>query len=493
MKKKTKKLFLFNSLTRKKELFSPILSSRVKIYSCGPTVYGHTHLGHMRTYTNTDVLLRVLKYCGYQPYQIMNITDVGHLTGDRDSGEDKLEKAAREEKLDAWQLSKKYAKEFFEAMARLNISKPKATPRATENIEEMILLIKKLEDKGFAYRTADGIYFDTSKVSGYGRLANVSLADLEEGARVEKNLQKRNPTDFALWKFSPKGSNRQMEWSSPWSKKGFPGWHLECSVMAMKYLSNCFSGKKFLPKRFKTIDIHSGGIEHINVHHTNEIAQTEASTGKKFANYWVHYNWLQVEGRKMSKSLNNFFYQKDLIKRGYEDFMPLRYLFLGTHYRKKMNFTWTALKQAKENYWGIIDLLEKNETEGDQEEKQDQENKVKNYLNDFEEAITTDLNLPQALAVFHQVLKNKSLTNKARWKLLNCFDQVFGLRLKEQVALIKKGKRNISTEIKKLVEDREQSRREKNWPKADEFRIRLEKMGYLIEDTPSGPKVISKK
>ncbi|MDD3679443.1 MAG: cysteine--tRNA ligase [Candidatus Shapirobacteria bacterium] len=495
---KTKKLLLFNTLTRQLELFKPIFSPRVRVYTCGPTVYDHTHLGHMRTYTNTDILIRTLKYCDYQPYQVMNITDVGHLTSDRNTGEDKLEKAAQREGVDAWQLVKKYSQEFFGVLDKLNINNPSVTPKATENIAEMILLVCELEKKGFAYQIDDGIYFNTSRFSNYGQLANVSLADLEEGARVEKNIEKKNPTDFALWKFSNLKENRQMEWPSPWAKRGFPGWHIECSVMAMKYLSDCFKGGKFYPERFETIDIHTGGIEHINVHHTNEIAQSEAATNKKFVNYWLHYNWLQVDGRKMSKSLGNFFTQKDLADRGYQDLMFLRYLFLNTHYRKRMNFTWEALDQAKKTYQEIIYLLRKiisqEEVINQETEEFRQTEKTSSYFTDFNKAVTTDLNMPQALAVVHRVLKDKGLFGSTRWHILKNFDQVLGLDLEKQVSgALRESKKKIPQKIKTLVEVRQKNRQEENWRQADLVRAQIEAGGYLIEDTPTGPKLTPKK
>jgi cysteinyl-tRNA synthetase len=496
MKREMNKLFLFNTLTKRKELFSPLFPPRSRIYSCGPTVYGHTHLGHMRTYTNTDFLLRALKYLGYQPYQVMNITDVGHLVGDQDSGEDKLEKAAKKENLTAWDLSKKYTDEFFQVLAKLNIAKARATPKATENINEMILLVEELERRGFAYKISDGVYFDTSKLADYGRLANVSLKDLEEGARVEKNPEKKNPTDFALWKFSSSKDKRQMEWPSPWSKRGFPGWHIECSVMAMKYLSDCFKGGQFNPGQFQTIDIHTGGIEHINIHHTNEIAQTKAATGKKLALFWVHFNWLQVEGRKMSKSLGNFYTQKDLIDRGYKDFMPLRYLFLNTHYRKVMNFTWSALRQAQGAYQEIIDSLGRVLDKEILTKKLDQKNlgqREEKYFADFDKAIKDDLNMPRALAVFHAVVKDKKMSADKRWQVLGRFDQVLGLGLKEKIISGQSDdSQEAPSEVLSLVRKRQKAREEKDWSRADKIRAQIEKKGFLIDDTPEGPKLTSK-
>ncbi|MDD3531911.1 MAG: cysteine--tRNA ligase [Candidatus Shapirobacteria bacterium] len=504
MRKPSKKFFLFNTLTKKKELFLSLSPPRVRIYSCGPTVYGHTHLGHMRTYTNTDILLRTLRYYGYQPYQVMNITDVGHLTGDQNVGEDKLEEAAKKEKLSAWQLAEKYTAEFFGVLEKLNIARANVTPKATENITEMIMLVGDLEKRGFAYQISDGIYFDTSKLGSYGQLANVSLTDLEEGARVEKNPEKKNPTDFALWKFSSPENKRQMEWPSPWSKRGFPGWHIECSTMAMKYLSDCFQKGKFYPDRFETIDIHSGGIEHINIHHTNEIAQTEAVTGKKLAAFWVHHNWLQVEGRKMSKSLGNFYTQEDLVDRDYKDFMPLRYLFLNTHYRKVLNFTWPALFQAAQTYKELIREAEtvlsfsgaekatSDRAKIEWKKSSDEKKKISYFLNKFDQAILNDLNTPQALAVMHEVLKGRNLSSRIRWEIINKFDQVLGLNIEEQVKKLRQKGKKIPQEIIFLVDEREEIRQKKDWQKADQIRAQIEEKGYLIEDTPKGPKLTPK-
>lgn len=496
MKGNTKKLILFNTLSKKKEQLLPLSPPKVKIYSCGPTVYSHTHLGHMRTYTNTDILLRTLKYSGFEPFQVMNITDVGHLTSDRDSGEDKLEKAAKKEKQNAWQLSRKYTQEFFEVLEKLNITLSNVFPRATENIAEMILLIKELEKKGFTYQIGDGVYFDTSKLADYGRLANVSLADLEEGARVEKNPEKKHPTDFALWKFSRPEEKRQMEWPSPWSKRGFPGWHIECSVMAMKYLSDCFKEGDFYPDLFETIDIHTGGIEHINIHHTNEIAQSEAATGKKFVNYWVHNNWLQVEGKKMSKSLGNFYTRKDLLDRGYEDFMPLRYLFLNTHYRKRLNFTWLALSQATKSYGELVReaeiILFSAKTEKSTPESFDDKKKISYFLAKFDQAILNDLNTPQALAILHQVLKDRDLSTLAREELIKKIDQVLGLNIEDRAKKLKKKRKEIPQEVTSLVQDRETARQKGDWSRADQIRAEIKKRGYLIEDTSEGPKLTPK-
>ncbi len=480
------KFYLYNTLTRHKEELKPIFPPKVRIYTCGPTVYSHTHLGHMRTYTNTDVLVRALKYFGYRPYQVMNITDVGHLLGDRDLGKDKMEEAARREKKNAWEIAKEYTKEFFLVMKKLNIGRPDVVSKATDNIPQMILLVQELVRRGFAYKTKDGIYFDTSKVSDYGKLSHMPLEKLLEGARVEINLDKRNPADFALWKFTPPGVKRQMEWPSPWSKKSFPGWHIECSTMAMRYLSPCFAGGKFYPRRFETIDIHTGGVDHIPVHHTNEIAQTEAATGKKFVNYWFHNEFLQVEGRKMSKSLGNFYSLYDLRKRGYSDLLPLRYLFLNTHYRKKMNFTWEALAGAQDAYQQLLARLvewSQDLSRGGDEERE----KGSGYRKQFVSALSDDLNAPRALATLWRVVKS-DLSSYQKRKLLLDFDNVLGLRLRSHTG----GHRlkiRIPKEVRRLVAEREGLRKRQEWVRADQIRAEIQKLGYDVEDTPRGTSI----
>ena len=475
-----KALHLYNTLTRKKELLKPLFPPKVRIYTCGPTVYGHTHLGHMRTYTNTDILIRALRYFGYKPYQVMNITDVGHLLGDRDLGEDKMEKAARKEKKDAWEIAKEYTKEFFLVMKKLNIEKADIVSKATDNIPQMILLVQELERRGFTYRIKDGIYFDTSKVPDYGKLSHMPLKKLLEGARVEINPEKRNPTDFALWKFTPKGIHRQMEWASPWNKKSFPGWHIECSTMAMRYLSYCFAGGKFYPQRFETIDIHTGGIDLVPVHHTNEIAQTEAATGKKFVNYWMHNEFLQVDGKKMSKSLGNFYTLSDLEGRGYKDLMPLRYLFLNTHYRKKMNFTWKSLAGAKTACENII--REVNVVNGLRDQK-----KEKYYLAEFANKLANDLNMPQAIGVLHEVLNDSSLPSFSKKEIVMNFDQVLGLNLLEKAKEIRKSRqKKLPSKIVSLAKKRETLREKGKWAEADKIRKKIEELGYRVEDTSEG-------
>ena len=328
------KLYLYNTLTRQKEEFVPIRPGEVGLYTCGPTVYNFAHIGNLRTYIFEDVLKRVLAFNGCAVRHVMNITDVGHLTGDRDMGEDKMEKGAQREGRTAWDIAEFYTRAFKQDIARLNILEPGIWCKATDSIPEQIDLIRILEQKGFTYKTGDGIYFDTAQFPGYAKLSSQNLDALQEGARVEKNPQKRNATDFALWKFSPAGAKRQMEWDSPWGV-GFPGWHIECSAMSMQFLG-------------EQLDIHCGGIDHVDIHHTNEIAQSEAATGKKFFNVWMHGAFLNIQGgKKMAKSEENFLtLENALIKRGIPP-LAYRYAAFQTHYRKPMEYTDESIQAAK--------------------------------------------------------------------------------------------------------------------------------------------------
>ncbi|MDZ4228399.1 MAG: cysteine--tRNA ligase, partial [Candidatus Levybacteria bacterium] len=322
---------LYNSLTRKVEDFKPINSPLVTMYTCGPTVYDYQHIGHMRRYVGDDIIIRALEFNGFRVKQVVNITDVGHLVSDSDTGEDKMEKGAKKFGMSVWDIAKKFEKQFFNSIDALNVDRPDILMHATDYIKEQILFIQVLEGKGFTYKIEDGIYFDTSRVKDYNKLSHQNLEELKAGARVEMVKGKKNPTDFALWKFSyPEGrdfdlakdttlSRRQMEWESPWGV-GFPGWHIECSTMAIKGLNT------------ENLDIHTGGIDHIAIHHTNEIAQSEAATGKEFVRYWVHHNFLHVDGQKMSKSIGNIYTVEDVVKKGFDP-MALRYLYLQTHYR----------------------------------------------------------------------------------------------------------------------------------------------------------------
>ncbi len=460
-------LKLYNTLSRKKEIFNPIKRGEVGLYTCGPTVYNYAHIGNLRTYIFEDILKRVLLYNGYKVKHIMNITDVGHLTGDRDMGEDKLEKGAKREGKTAWEIADFYTKAFKKDLKLLNIIEPDIWSRAAsdKNIKKQIELIEILEKKGYTYKTSDGIYFDTSKVSDYNKLSHLKLEELKEGARVEKNPEKKNPTDFALWKFSPKNEKRQMEWKSPWGI-GFPGWHIECSAISMRHLKN-------------QLDIHCGGIDHINVHHTNEIAQSEAATDKKFFNYWMHGAFLNIKGgKKMAKSEDNFLtIENAFLKKGINP-LVFRFATLQTHYRKPMEYSEDSIKSAKNALNSLYDqIIKLGKKKGMVNE---------NYQKIFLSAINDDLNMPKALAVLNKVIKS-NLSEKDKLATLLDFDKVFGLNFVD----LKKEK--IPQNILELGEKRQKARQEKNWELSDELRREIEKEGFLVKDLKNNDFEISKK
>jgi cysteinyl-tRNA synthetase len=456
---------IHNTLTRKKEEFKPIEEGKVGLYSCGPTVYNFAHIGNLRAYLFVDVLKRGLLYNGYEVKHVMNVTDVGHLTGDRDMGEDKLEKGAEKEGRSAWEIADFYTKAFMKNLKDLNIIEPDITSKVTDNIPEQIELIKILEQKGYTYKINDGIYFDTSKVKNYNKLSHQSLEDLREGARVEVNPEKKNPTDFALWKFSPKDKKRQMEWESPWGI-GFPGWHIECSAISMKFLKD-------------RLDIHCGGIDHIDVHHTNEIAQSESATGKKFFNYWMHNAFLNISGgKKMAKSDNNFLtLENALIKKGIDP-LVYRYAFLQVHYRKPMEYSDESMANSAEGLKRLRNQVR--ELGGKKGEVN------KDYKNKFLEYINDDLNMPMALSLIPEVLKSK-LENSEKLALILDFDKVFGLKLEKILEPV-----NVPKEVENLALEREEARKEKNYEKADELRKEIEDMGYIVKDTSDGFEIFKK-
>ncbi|HSW48010.1 MAG TPA: cysteine--tRNA ligase [Candidatus Saccharimonadales bacterium] len=458
-------LKLYNSLSRKIETFKPINPKEIGVYTCGPTVYDFAHIGNFRTYTTSDILVRALKFNGFNVKYIMNLTDVGHLTGDNlgdaDTGEDRMEKAAKKEGKTAWDVAEFYTDAFLKDYDALNLEQPERFAKATDHIKEQIDLVSKLEKKGFTYATTDGIYFDTSKFKNYGELSD--LDQIKEGARVEINDEKKNPRDFALWKFSKTDEKRHMEWKSPWGN-GFPGWHIECSAMSMKYLGESF-------------DIHAGGVDLKQTHHPNEIAQAEAATGKKFVNYWVHSAFILIQGERMSKSLGNNYRLYDLEKSGYHP-MSLRYLYLQAHYRKELNFTFPSLDGAENALKKLLqDIALWNEPAG----------ALPEYDKRFLDAINDDLNTPQALAVMWEMVKSDHPT-AAKAKTLFKMDQVLGLNLFENREVIKRDQGIVPDEIKAMVREREQLRREKRFNLADQLRRKIEKLGYVIEDSKTGPK-----
>ena len=454
-------LKLYNTLTRKKEIFKPLKDKKVGLYTCGPTVYWFAHIGNLRTYIFEDILKRVLEYNGFKVKHVMNITDIGHLVSDEDVGEDKILLAAKREKKTPKEVARFYEREFKKDLKLLNIKKPDIWVRATETIQDQIELIKILERKSFTYIIEDGVYFNSSKLKTYGRLWPKKMKILP-GKRVKMVPGKRNPTDFALWKF-PKKKRKKFLWNSPWGK-GFPGWHTECVVMSIKHLGIPF-------------DIHCGGVDHILIHHTNEIAQAEAAFSKILARYWLHGEFLQVEGKKMAKSERNIFTLKDLIDRGFKP-LAFRYLCLTAHYRSKLNFTFDSLKSCQN---ALENLYEKT-----LEYKTRKKIKTKNferYKKKFLNAINDDLNTPKALAIVWELVSDQKVKDAEKYQILLDFDKVLGFNLEK----LKKPK--IPEKIKKLIKIREEYRKKGDFEKADEIREKIKKLGFWIEDTKEGPKI----
>jgi cysteinyl-tRNA synthetase len=451
---------VFNTLTRTKEAFKPLHPKKMGFYSCGPTVYHFAHIGNLRSYVFADVLKRSFRYAGYDVLHVMNITDVGHLTSDSDTGEDKMEKGAAREKKTVWEVAQFYTDAFLRDMRSLNIEEPSVWCKATDHIAEQIAQIQQIEAAGCAYTIEDGVYFDTTQLPDYGKLAGLNIEGLKAGARVEMAEGKKNPTDFALWKFS-RGEKRQMEWDSPWGK-GFPGWHIECSAMAVKYL-----GPQF--------DIHTGGIDHIPVHHTNEIAQAEAA-GLPFARYWMHGEFLVLkEGEKMAKSGDNFLTLDTLKHHGF-DALDYRYFCLTAHYRKQLAFSYDALTTAKQAHASLKNkILAAKEADGPDNEALQAE-----YKQQFLSAITDDINMPQALAVLWEVLGDTRLGGAARTALALDFDAVLGLQLDAI------GTEDIPENVMQLVREREEKRKSKQWHESDRIRDTIAALGYEVRDTPEG-------
>jgi cysteinyl-tRNA synthetase len=452
-------LRLFDTYTRRVRDFIPLHPPEVGLYACGPTVYDYAHLGNLRTYLFEDLLRRVLAFNGYRVTHVMNLTDVGHLVSDADTGEDKMEQGARRTGKSAWEIAAFYTQAFKDDLGHLHMLEPTIWCRATEHIPEQIDTIRCIEAKGLTYRTADGIYFDTSQWPPYGELARLDIQGLHAGRRVDMG-EKRHPTDFALWKLSPPEQKRQMEWDSPWGV-GFPGWHIECSAMATKYLGRFF-------------DIHCGGEDHIPVHHTNEIAQTEACYGTRLANFWLHGSFLQLDDAKMAKSAGDFVRLQTVVERGYD---PLAYrLFcLSAHYRATLHFTWEGLDgaatalhrlRAAASAWGATGTVDVR------------------YVDRFSAQVNDDLNMPRALALTWELVQSALPAATKKATLLQ-FDRVFGLRLAEWHP----GEAVVPEAIRVLVQQRQHARAEKRWREADALREQVQAAGYDIDDTPQGPRL----
>lgn len=472
---------LYNTLSRQVEQVTPFVGNHVGVYACGPTVYDYTHIGHLRKYTMDDVLIRTLRHAHFEVKFVQNVTDVGHLSSDGDTGEDKLEKGAKKYNQTVWDIARQFEDYFFRSMDMMGNIRPDVSCRATDHIQRQLEMVLTLEKKGYTYIIPDdGVYFDTTKLADYGKLARLKVDELLEGARVEMVAGKRHAADFALWKFERPGENRAMVWESPWAQRSFPGWHIECSAMSVEHL-----GEQF--------EIHTGGIDHIPVHHTNEIAQSEAATGKKpFVKYWVHHNFLRVDGEKMSKSLGNFYTIDDILQHGATP-QALRLLFLSTHYRSELNFTWDSLAGMQRSWQRLVELVAQTQalrtTEyNTDEEKQQQEQIAEEWRSRFFTAMETDLSTSEAMAVFWQVAKS-NLSATYKYRVLLEFDQVLGLglaKIEANSAEAIEASLTIPPSVQTLITQRQKARQEKDWQKSDQLRDQLLQMGYVITDLPDG-------
>lgn len=468
-------LKLYNTLTKSKEEFKPVHKGKVSIYTCGPTVYDFAHIGNLRAYTAADVLRRYLEYLGYEVRQIKNITDVGHLTADdiaqADTGEDKMVKAVRREKKTPEEIARFYEEAFRHDEGKMNILPAHYFPRATAHIPQMIKMIKTLIEKGHAYEVNGNVFYDVTSFAGYGKLSGNTLENLKVGARLEEHPDKKHPWDFALWLKAP--TDHILQWDSPWSR-GYPGWHIECSAMSIEYLGD-------------TLDIHTGGEDHIFPHHEAEIAQSEGATGKKFSNFWLHNRFLLVEGEKMSKSKENFYKLQDIIDKGFNP-MHLRLFYLSSHYRKQADFSWPALEQAKANFERIVEWKNKLQEIASSTDK----SSTLVVISDFESAMNDDLNTPLALASLYELItetnkkiSENKLSDEDAKQILSSFEKmnkVFGLKFSEE-------ENKIPDNIKIIAEERVKVREKLDFQKADELRKEIEKMGYLIEDLGDNYKI----
>jgi cysteinyl-tRNA synthetase len=453
-------LKIYNTYSREKEEFK-IDGDTVKIYTCGPTVYNYAHIGNLRAYIFMDTLRKVLKYNGYKLLHVMNITDVGHMTSDADEGEDKMLKASRERHMKPEDIASMYTEAFLRDIEKLNIEKPEYIVKATDHIKEMEQYVKDIVDNGYGYETSKGIYFDTDKLSTYGELSRVNLKDQKAGARIEVDDEKKSPLDFALWIKAPE--EHIMKWKSKWGMC-YPGWHIECSAMSRKYLG-------------ETFDIHTGGVDHIQIHHENEIAQSRGATGKNPAKYWMHSEFLLIDGGKMSKSLGNVYTIDDLLKKEFEP-LSYRYLTYTSNYRNKLNFTWDALESANNSLLNMRKLYQEhlngNESATD----------LDKYREKFLDAINDDLNMPMAMAVVWEVLRNNKSKDYA--KLLLEFDNVLSLNIDK---VNKIDEIQLPSNVTEIIEERKIARKNKDFKLADVLRDKLLDMGYKVLDTKEGQKI----
>ena len=472
-------LKLYNTLTRTLEVFKPLNESTVTIYCCGPTVYNFAHIGNLRTYVFEDLLVRGLIHLGYKVKHVMNITDVGHLVSDADEGEDKMALATKREGKKSEEIAQFYTDAFFQDCKELNIKKPTVTCKATEHIQEMIQLIAALMDKGVAYQSQGNVYFDVAKCSDYGKLANLSLESLQSGARIEIDGAKRNPQDFALWFTKSKFENQELQWDSPWGR-GYPGWHIECSAMSIKYLGESF-------------DIHCGGIDHIPVHHTNEIAQSECATGKPFASYWLHGSFLvENESKKMSKSKGDFLTLNKVKEKGFNP-LSYRYFCLTSHYRSELSWSWEALQGAENSLKNLQSKVAILQQTSSNEIVNANSNLKETWKQEFEKRLCNDINIPQCLACLHELISDKEIPPSIKLALISEFDEVLGLELiAHGINESLKTLDNAPDELLEYANQRELARKNRDFKQADFLRAKIEEQGYTVKDTPNGPQLLRK-
>jgi cysteinyl-tRNA synthetase len=472
-------LRLFNTLSRELEEFRPLQPGRAGVYACGPTVYNFAHIGNLRTYVSEDLLVRTLRELGYEVRHVMNVTDVGHLTGDADQGEDKMLKSAREQGRSVWQIAEFYTQAFFADCAAMNVLRPTVVCRATEHIADMIALIRRLEERGFTYQAGGNVYFDIGRFAGYGRLSGQDLEELKAGSRVEVDAGKRHPLDFVLWFTRSKFEHQAMLWDSPWGR-GYPGWHIECSAMSMKYL-----GEQF--------DIHCGGVDHVPVHHTNEIAQSEAATGRKWVNYWLHAEFLVLTKEKMAKSAGGFLTLAAVREKGFEP-LDYRYLCLGAHYRSQLQFSWEALEAAASGRRGLRERLGRLRAEATAAELSGPDSGAgakpgteagpeREHVQAFRDELADDLNSPRGLAALWGLLRDAGLPPAAKVRGALAMDRILGLGL-ESVEPARE--EPLDEEGRALLEERARARGARDWARADALRRELARRGIQVEDTPDG-------
>ena len=459
---------LYNTMTRKIDLLKPLEPGKVKMYTCGPTVYNFAHIGNLRTYVFEDLLRRTLEYAGYEVEHVMNVTDVGHLTDDADEGEDKMVKSSRETGKSVWDIARYYTDAFFEDITHLNIVMPTVICKATEHVDDMIKLIQRNEANGHTYESGGNIYFSIDTFPEYGRMARLDTQDLQSGARIEVDGNKRNPRDFVLWFTKSKFEHQSMQWDSPWGT-GYPGWHIECSAMSMRYL-----GEQF--------DIHCGGVDHIPVHHTNEIAQSEGATGKRWVNFWIHGEFLVMGNTKMAKSKGNFITLRTLIDEEYDP-LDYRYFCLGGHYRSQLQFSTESLNSARSARLNLMEKVAELQHESEPTGIEEIGEKAAQYAKEFREHIMMDLHIPRALSVLWLLIKDDEVSAGDKLAVLYDMDRILGLKLSEGLPEM-----DIDEETEASIREREAARKNRDFALADEIRDQLLEKGIVLKDTPEGTK-----